>query len=208
MHSSSLGLFALTELLLCLSPGPAVCLVLSQALMGGVRRSTWSAFGILGGNLLYFALSATGLGAVLMASYRVFSAVKWAGAAYLVWLGLSTFFSRSPALSVQAARATSPAGFRLMLSGFLMQIANPKAILMFTAFLPQFVDPTAPIAGQMVLMAAISFVIELAVLTVYGCLARQAAAYAARPRYATLSNRVAGSMLLFAAVGMAGIQRS
>ena len=90
--------FAVTETALCLTPGPAVLLVLSQALTRGTRASLWSNAGILAGNTFYFLLSATGLGAVLLASYDVFFAIKWLGAAYLVWLGVRAFFGRSATL--------------------------------------------------------------------------------------------------------------
>src|SRR5205085_8411867 len=84
-------LFTLTEAALCVTPGPAVLLVLSQGLTRGTRASVAANLGILTGNACYFALSATGLGAVLVASYEVFSLIRWLGAAYLVWLGISAF---------------------------------------------------------------------------------------------------------------------
>lgn len=70
------ALFVVTETALCLSPGPAVLLVLSQALARGTRASVWSNLGILSGNVMYFALSATGLSAVLLASYELFSRIR------------------------------------------------------------------------------------------------------------------------------------
>src|SRR2546428_13912855 len=88
------ALFVVTESILCLTPGPAVLLVVAQALTRGTAASVWATLGILTGNALYFALSATGLGAVLLASHEVFSLVRWLGAAYLIWLGVLAFMAR------------------------------------------------------------------------------------------------------------------
>ena len=82
------AMFAVTELLLCFSPGPAVLFVIGSALRHGAPASLRSNLGILSGNALYFALSAAGLGALLTASYTLFTALKWLGAAYLLWLGV------------------------------------------------------------------------------------------------------------------------
>jgi homoserine/homoserine lactone efflux protein len=176
-------MFAVTETALCLTPGPAVLLVLSQALTRGTGASLWSNAGILAGNTFYFGLSATGLGAVLLASYDVFFAIKWIGAAYLVWLGVSAFFGRSATLSVPVDGAPDRGGLRALADGALLQVANPKALVFFTALLPQF------IAG-------------------YGALAGRLTGRALQPRFATLTNRIAGSLLVTAGVGMATLRRS
>ncbi len=80
--------FFVIEAVLCITPGPAVLFVLSQALTRGVGKTVWSIGGILASNTTYFILSATGVGAILLASYDLFFAIKWIGAAYLVWLGV------------------------------------------------------------------------------------------------------------------------
>src|SRR5512146_2778378 len=93
--------FVVTELVLCLSPGPAVLFVVAQALGHGTRRSVWASLGILASNGFYFVLSALGLGAVLLASHVLFRAVKYAGAAYLVWLGIGTIRGGGMAMRVR-----------------------------------------------------------------------------------------------------------
>lgn len=200
--------FALTETALCLTPGPAVLLVLSQALTRGTRASLWSNVGILAGNTFYFVLSATGLGAVLLASYDVFFAIKWIGAAYLVWLGVSTFFGRSATLSVPVEGAPDRRGARALADGFLLQVANPKALVFFMALLPQFIDPAASVAWQVTILAITSVVIEFFVLAGYGALAGRLTGRAIQPRFVTLTNRIAGSLLVTAGVGMATLRRS
>src|SRR5579872_6992952 len=110
-----------------MTPGPAVLLVLATALRLGGRRSIVSSLGILTANTVYFSLSATGVGALLVASYRLFFFVKWIGAAYLVVLGLRTIFGAVHSL---APKPDAPVRERrLFLNGFLLQMSNPKAIV-------------------------------------------------------------------------------
>jgi homoserine/homoserine lactone efflux protein len=197
------ALYLVTETTLCLTPGPAVLLVLSQGLSRGSLASIWSGLGILAGNTFYFILSATGLGMVVAASHDLFSAVRWIGAAYLVWLGVRTFRGHA---SVSAVRAAGDAGW-MFVNGFILQAANPKALLFFTALLPQFIDPAGNVPAQVVVLGVTSVVVESCVLAAYGALAGQATALAARPRFAMPTNRIAGSLLITAGVGTAAIRR-
>jgi threonine/homoserine/homoserine lactone efflux protein len=203
------SLFVVTETVLCLTPGPAVLLVLSTALGRGTAQSLWSALGILAANALYFVLSATSLGAVLVASYDLFFAIKWVGAAYLVYLGVKTFLGKGAGLSISGAGAGQPKvpGRRLLLNGFVLQAANPKSILFFTALLPQFIDPKGEVAWQVGILGVTSIVIELVVLAGYGALAGRAARLAAQPRFATITDRLAGGLLITAGVGLAALRR-
>ena len=199
-------LFAITETALCFTPGPAVLLVLSHGLTRGMGASIWANLGILAGNAVYFALSATGLGAVLLASYEVFSAIRWLGAAYLIWLGVSAFLGRSEVIAVKPAVAAS-AG-RTFVNGLVLQVANPKALVFFTALLPQFIDPHGSVVAQVAILGVTSVVIEFFVLLAYGAAAGRLTAVAARPRFQTVANRVAGSMLVAAGVGLARVERA
>jgi len=201
------ALFVVTETALCLSPGPAVLLVLSQALVRGTGPSVWSNLGILCGNGLYFALTATGLGAVLLASYEVFFLIKWVGAGYLVWLGVSAWRGRSSVLSVLPEGAAAVGSRRMFVNGFVLQAANPKALIFFTALLPQFIDPRAPVVEQVAILGVTSVIIEFLVLLGYGALAGRMATLAARPRFRSAADRVAGSLLITAGVSMAAMRR-
>ncbi|MBM3220386.1 MAG: LysE family translocator [Candidatus Rokubacteria bacterium] len=195
------ALFAITEAALCFTPGPAVLLVLSQGLTRGTGPSVYANLGILTGNAVYFALSATGLGAVLLASYELFSAIRWIGAAYLVWLGVTAFFGRSRVLTVDAAAPTSAA--RTFVNGVVLQVANPKALVFFVALLPPFIDPRGAVLPQVAILGVTSVIIEFVVLLAYGALAGRLTVVAARPRFHTLANRVAGTMLVAAGVSVA-----
>jgi homoserine/homoserine lactone efflux protein len=181
--------------------------VLSQALGAGAAASFRASLGILAGNAFYFVLSATSLGAMLVASYDLFFAVKWVGAAYLVWLGVCGLRARGAVLAVSPA-VNGPAGGRLVARGFAVQAANPKAIVFFTALLPQFIDPRGSVPGQLAILALTSITVELVVLSVYGALAGRAAQLAARPRAVALLERAAGGLLIGACLRMAMLRRT
>ncbi len=200
-------LFLVTEFVLCLTPGPAVCLVLAKALSVGPRRSIASSLGILAANAAYFALSATSLGAILVASSRLFFAIKWIGALYLVYLGLRALFGRAPVVAGAPESLSNDRKWRLFADGFLLQASNPKALVFFTALLPQFVNPAAPVAVQIAILGVTSVVVEFFVLLGYGVLAGQASHYTRQPQYAAWTNRVAGSLLIGAGAGLATLRR-
>ena len=200
-------LFVMTEGVLCVTPGPAVLYVLSQAIRQGPAKSVWGSGGILSANVMYFALSATSLGAVIVASYKLFFLIKWAGAGYLVYLGLRSFFGRTAILSLPESGGELR-GTRILRDGFFLQSANPKALLFFTAILPQFVDPSHSVAFQILVLGVSSTVMEFIILFVYGQLAGRALSTARSPRFEKLTNRLAGSLLIGAGVGLARLRRT
>jgi threonine/homoserine/homoserine lactone efflux protein len=201
-------LFTITETVLCLTPGPAVLLVLSMSLTRGWRPGVQASVGILVANLLYFGLSATSLGAILLASWELFVLIKWLGAAYLIWLGLKTFFTSRDAVRPVAESPTPlRTGMRTLLHGVVAQGANPKALLFFTALLPQFVNPAAPLVPQIALLAVTSVLIEFGVLTGYAVLASRARGLAYRPRFSRIIHRIGGGLLIGAGAGLATLKR-
>lgn len=200
-------LFVITEAVLSMTPGPAVLYVLSQAIRRGARKSIWASAGILSANAMYFALSATSLGAVIVASYRLFFVIKWLGAAYLVYLGLRSFFGRESMLAMPETAGVS-SGPRILRDGFFLQAANPKALLFFTAILPQFIDARHNVAPQVVVLGISSIAVEFFILSVYGQLAGRALSAARSPRYEKITNRLAGSLLIGAGVGLATLRRT
>lgn len=202
MSISHLLLFAATELLLSLTPGPAVLLVVSQGMRRGLRSSQRGAAGILTGNAIYFALSAAGLGALLLASKRIFDVLQIAGAAYLILLGVKMLLL--PNREAVPAEATADRGAGSFMQGLFTQLANPKAIVFFTALLPQFVDATRPVAMQFVVLGVISILVELPVLLFYGFAAdRGRALYG---KHASLIERLAGACLIAAGAKLAAMR--
>jgi homoserine/homoserine lactone efflux protein len=207
MTWASWSAFAAAMTALCVVPGPAVLLVLSQALSHGTAKAVWSILGITVAGTAWFALSATGIGAVLLASYDLFFAIKWIGVAYLVWLGVMTFFRTSKLASLAPAAGRAAPG-RLFVGGFVLQMANPNVLLFFTAFLPQFIDPHAALLPQIAILAATTAVIEILVQLGYAILAGRFRALLTAPGFARITDRVAGTLLIAAGLGMAAIRRA
>lgn len=190
--------FVVTEAVLCLTPGPAVLFVVSCGLARGGRAALWGNAGILSANTFYFIVSAFGLGAVLLGSHELFTIVKYVGAGYLVWLGIQTI--RGAGLAIQTHSATQPAvqGRRMLARGFVLQAANPKALLFFVALLPQFIDVRQAIVPQMAILAVTSAVVEWVILAAYGYGAGRAAALAREARFVRATNRASGGLLVAA----------
>jgi threonine/homoserine/homoserine lactone efflux protein len=200
-------LFAATETILSFTPGPAVLFVLSSALRLGARQAIPAILAILAANTVYFALSATGIGALLVSSYRFFFAAKWLGAAYLVYLGARAILGRHSIVPTEQ-HATIPTGaWRLFADGLVLQLSNPKAIVFFSAILPQFIDPRHAVLPQVVILGLTSTICEFMVLCGYGIAASRASLLARQPRYAMWTNRIAGAILIGAGAGLALLRR-
>jgi homoserine/homoserine lactone efflux protein len=200
--------FVITEAVLSMTPGPAVLFVLSQAIRRGAGKSVWASWGILSANAMYFALSATSLGALIVASYKLFFVIKWLGAAYLVYLGFSSLFGKTSVTSLIGANGDSRTGPRILRDGFFLQAANPKALLFFSAILPQFIDARHNVVFQIVVLGISSMLVEFAILFTYGELAGRAVSAARNPRFEKVTNRIAGSLLIGAGVGLTRLRRT
>jgi homoserine/homoserine lactone efflux protein len=175
-------LFLMMESALSLSPGPAVFYVVSQSTRGDLRQTLAATLGILSANGIYFLLSATSLGAIIAASARFFTIAKWAGAAYLVYLGIRALRSagESHSVALQPGAAASLSLPRVYRGALTLQLANPKALLFFLALLPQFIDLKSPVVPQMLILTATSMIPEFFILLGYGWLANRAVRASAR----------------------------
>lgn len=157
------ALFALAVLVLNATPGVDLLYTVSRTLAGGWRQGLAAALGVGAGCVVHALLAAFGLAALLAVSAWAFTALKWAGAAYLVWLGLGML--RQAARSAPAAAATeAPAvartGMQVFRQGLLTNVLNPKVALFFLAFLPQFITPQAPHKTLSFLLLGAWFVLQ------------------------------------------------
>ncbi len=201
-------LFVTTEAVLSMTPGPAVLYVLSQALRYGPKKSIWASQGILSANAMYFVLSATGLGAILLASHRLFLVIKWAGAAYLIYMGLRSLGHTAALARAPESISGETGGLRILRDGFFLQGANPKALLFFTAILPQFIDPHLSVPYQVFVLGLSSILVEFAILFVYGQLAGRVHSAAGNPRFEAWTSRISGVFLIAAGAGLARVRQT
>src|ERR1700754_4263563 len=149
MTLSSYLLFLAAIAILIATPGPTMLMCVTNAINHGSRPALASAAGALVASLGIMALSALGLGALLAASETAFTVLKVIGAAYLIWLGIRTFRSAGTPMVDTGA----PAQRSFFLQGLLVGASNPKALLFFAAFFPQFIQPDAPLAPQFILLS-------------------------------------------------------
>jgi threonine/homoserine/homoserine lactone efflux protein len=164
---STYASFLVFAVVLVLVPGPDFAVVTKNTLAGGRRRGLWSAVGVSSSNALQGIAAAAGLGAVVVRAQPLFHAVKWAGIAYLAFLGVQAFRSalagRYPAQPGDLdGAAAAVSGWR---QGFLSNITNPKVLVFYLAVLPQFLGPHAPLTA-LVVLALSHAVLSLLYLTV------------------------------------------
>ena len=201
-------IFVVTTAVVCLTPGPAALLIVAQGISNGLRRSYWAIAGIALANAIYFALSATGIAALIVASSRLFSVIKWAGVAYLFYLGISAIRSKSSALTVTHDAGRAVHGPRAFWQAVVVELANPKALLYFVALLPQFIDPAQPIGRQMLVFGLTCIVLDTAAYSLYAWLGSKTRRFTANAKFVSASNRVSGSLLMIAGALMAGVKRA
>ena len=207
MNLSLYLIFLATTVMLILIPGPAAITVASQ---GATNTSNNAFFGVLGvatADVIFFALSATGIASLIIASNLMLSAVKWAGVVYLLYLGAGALLSQSGAIKINRQQAQERAP-KLFSQGLVIQLANPKALLYFSALLPQFIDPGKPIFFQILVMGASCFLADLLIYSVYSHLGYRLAKQALKQWVINLINKVAGITLISTAVKMASLEYS
>ena len=203
MELSTWLLYVTVALVNIASPGPAILLAMSNSVSVGLRRTVLSSLGNVCGVCIVSGLAMLGLGALLKTSSLLFGALKLAGAAYLVWLGIrqwrakASVFARrdDPGLAARSNR-------QLFTQGLLLALTNPKAILFFTALFPQFLSAQHPLLPQFAIMTGSFMVLSFCSLMSYAALARSAGGWLADGRRARVFNRVAGGTFMLLGVGM------
>ncbi|SIO34555.1 Threonine/homoserine/homoserine lactone efflux protein [Rhodovulum sp. ES.010] len=197
--------FALVVFITAATPGPTVLLALTNGSRFGVPRATFGMLGAAASDLVLISAAALGLGAVLAASAFWFNVVKWIGVGYLAWLGFQLLRARGE-LGVElhgAAEGKSApvaAPHVLFRKSFLVAVTNPKGYMFVAALLPQFIDQTAPLAPQYVMLAIIFVCIDLLVMATYAGLGVGMVKFLA-PARVILLERCSGGVL----IALAGI---
>jgi len=184
-------------------PGTSQLLIISNSLRHGLRRSFATALGDLSANAVQMTLAAFGLTALIAANAEALRIVKWAGVAYLAWIGLRLILTREGAEAPDAA-----ARGRLFRQGFVTSSVNPYAVVFFGALFPQFIDPALPVWPQLLMLGLTYLVVDGLVLLLWGWAATRTLG-----RIGNLSgvwiNRISGGLMIGAAMllGVKDIER-
>ena len=206
MSFQTYAAFFLASTVFVLIPGPTVMLVISQALSSGKRSVIPLAAGVGLGDLLAMSLSFAGIGAVLATSALLFSTLKWIGAAYLLYLGVKTW---NAPVSVEEGKGncqerSSGAQFA---SAFLTTALNPKSIIFFIAFLPQFVSHASPALPQFLLLGSTYLILGMLNAAFYAVFGGRLRSLLKTPRAIKCFNRVGGSVMIGAGLLTAAAKR-
>jgi homoserine/homoserine lactone efflux protein len=195
--------FYLAYVLACavitLIPGPTVTVIVANSLAHGARAGLLNVAGTQLGLAWMMAILVVGLSSVIAAMGWLFDWLRWAGAAYLVWLGWQLL--RSPEAIAEARSLPAPRG-GFFLQGFLVLMANPKALLWFGAFIPQFIDPKGNYLGQIILLGVTAMAVALVSDGAYAVLTGRAGVFLSKKRIRLVS-RLSGSFLIGGGIWLA-----
>lgn len=190
--------FAAASSVLLVIPGPTVLLVVSYALGQGWRTALPMAVGVALGDFTAMTLSMLGLGALLATSATLFTILKWAGAAYLIYLGIKLW--RAGGTLDASPRTDAASAAKMLGHAWLVTALNPKSITFFVAFLPAFLDPGADFLTQMLVFETTFLVLAFANAFGYALVASRARRLASNPRAIGVVNKVGGGLLVGAGV--------
>ncbi len=191
MNYQLFSAFLLITVLLFLTPGPIVTLIIATGARQGTRAALATVAGATTGNALMISLIAVGLGWILKTSAEVFDYLRWVGAAYLVYLGVQAW-RHAGATSAALAPAAHVHAWR----GFIVAMTNPKSIAFFTAFLPQFLDPTLPVERQLLVMCICSVTLGGILNSGWAVAAGFGRAWFMKPQHNRLLGRLSGLVLI------------
>ena len=202
--------FVAASAVLLAIPGPTILLVISYALGHGRKATTATVAGVALGDFTAMTASMLGLGALLAASAAIFTALKWIGAAYLIYLGIKLW--RVPvsanATETEEGETSKERPFRIFLRTYAVTALNPKSIIFFVAFLPQFLDTSKPLAVQMVIFEVTFLALATLNATTYGLMASMARKTIRKPNVQRLVNRTGGTLMIGAGLIAAGWKKA
>jgi len=191
-----------------LSPGAGAIASMSCGLQYGFWRGYWNTLGLQLGLLLQIVIIGAGVGAVLSASATAFTAIKWFGVVYLVYLAVKQWRALPADLADDSAIRPIGKPLGLVFRGFLVNISNPKALVFLLAVLPQFIDPHAPLLGQYVTIAITMVCVDSIVMAGYTGLASRVLRLLRTPRQQRRMNRTFAALFIAAATFLATLRRA
>ena len=198
--------FAAASAILLTIPGPTVLLVISYALGHGRKPAAAIVAGVALGDLTAMTASMLGLGAVLATSAAIFTALRWIGGAYLVYLGIKLW--RAPTQATDAEEVSQANPMRMLAHAYAVTALNPKSIIFFVAFVPQFLVASKPFWPQVVVLEATFVILAALNASMFALLASAARQTLREPRVQRVVNRTGGSLLIGAGILAAGWRKT
>jgi len=199
--------YLVATIVLSFTPGPGVFSSMSAGIRHGFRLGAWNGVGMQFANLFIVIGVSLGLGALLLASETLFNLVKWAGVAYLVYLGIATW--RSPPTRFEEDRADNATTAReVFMRGFWVNATNPKGMIFFAAILPQFIDTSGSQLTQYAIFAATTFVVDVIVMAGYTAFAARVLRVMSDVKRLRWINRGIGSAFVACGVALATFRRA
>lgn len=206
-----LAAFIAASFILLIIPGPTIILVISKALAHGRKVAMASVAGVGLGDLIAATLSLVGVGTVLAASATAFTVIKWIGAAYLVWIGVKMW--RAPVTPPGVAQTTPETGapssaWPVFRDAFLVTLFNPKGIVFFLAFVPQFITPAHPFVPQAAVLVVVFVILGMLNAGAYALLASSARNWIRRPSILRAATRTGSLFLISAGIASVFVRRA
>ncbi|RUR55788.1 LysE family translocator [Vreelandella populi] len=197
MTWATLSIFIPTFLFVSLTPGMCMTLAMVLGMTQGVKRTLWMMVGELIGVGMVAAAAGAGVAALMLRQPELFTAFKWVGGAYLMYLGLMMWRSRGR-MAIPSELDAGPAAGRLQLAmqGFVTAVANPKGWAFFMVLLPPFLDSNRPLGSQLLLLIAVILMIEFASMLVYATGGKTLRKTLGKSGNVRLLNRIAGSLMI------------
>lgn len=200
--------FVAATIMLLIIPGPTIVLVLTYALTQGRRVAVASAAGVALGDFIAMTASLVGLGAVVMASATAFTALKWIGAAYLVWMGIGMIRSAGSTKAIQIEDAPQLSAGAVFRNACIVTALNPKGIVFFIAFVPQFINTQAALAPQFTILIATFVGLAAANVMIYALLADRLRVTIRKPAVLAWMTRIGGGVLIAMGVLTATLRKA
>jgi len=198
--------FIVATAILIIAPGPAVSLIVANSLAYGTRQTLASVAGISLATAGYLIVTFFSMASFLLLLADWFELLRWAGVAYLVYLGYRMWRRRPTDIDAEATRAASP--LRLFIQGFLTNATNPKLLIFYGAFFPQFIDPDLALRPQLAILCVTFFMIAATLDTGYATLAGRVRLWFRSSNARRWMDRVSGTLLIGAGLGLALVRRS
>ncbi|MFO1343313.1 MAG: LysE family transporter [Burkholderiales bacterium] len=200
--------FFVASWIISFSPGSGAIYAMSCGLNHGFRRGFIGTFGLIAGIMTALAVVAVGLGAVLSTSTHAFTALKWLGVAYLVYLGLKQWRASPVPMAAVDRDATNVSARTLMVKGWAVNATNPKGLVFMMAVMPQFIDSQAALWSQYLAIAATMACTDFVAMAIYTAFAARVLAFFRSEAQIRFLNRLFGGLFVAAATALATFKRA